>query len=322
MLKYFILLIFLISSYRSSSQTVCVKSFCWVETNGYRYGIPVNKNPKLKSCPIIKVITTQTGIDFGFGLSGKALAKTQRKGEIFLWVLGGSESITITDKKSGGIYIYHFGKELEDKEVYEMVLNDNSKRTSGKLEVETKWIFLQTKYGEWAKIHFDDNYIGKTPYIGSFPLGKHKLRMELNGEKKESILFITEGTKSPIVIGFKPVVVPVDTRKVRPLDEGNFEQNPEYPGGYEQMSKFIRDNLRHPVSFSNKNLLRTVFVAFNISETGKISDVHILRGISFDCDKEAIRIVKMMPKWIPGREYGSAIPIMYQIPIRFPLQQN
>jgi protein TonB len=100
------------------------------------------------------------------------------------------------------------------------------------------------------------------------------------------------------------------------------EQNPEFQGGYEAMLKFLHDKMQYPTLAQESGIQGTVFVQFVVSKTGKISNVKILRGIGGGCDEEAVRVVKEMPNWIPGRQNGQAVPVMFQIPVKFQLQMN
>jgi protein TonB len=100
------------------------------------------------------------------------------------------------------------------------------------------------------------------------------------------------------------------------------EQNPEFSGGYEAMQKFLRDKIQYPTLAQESGIQGTVFVQFVVSKTGKISNVKILRGIGGGCDEEAVRVVKDMPNWIPGRQNGQAVPVMFQIPVKFQLNTN
>jgi TonB family protein len=97
------------------------------------------------------------------------------------------------------------------------------------------------------------------------------------------------------------------------------EQNPEFQGGYEGMQKFLRDKITYPTLAQKSGIQGTVFVQFIIEKTGEISNIKILRGIGGGCDEEAMRVVKEMPKWIPGRQNGEAVSVMFQIPVKFQL---
>jgi TonB family protein len=95
------------------------------------------------------------------------------------------------------------------------------------------------------------------------------------------------------------------------------EKNPEFKGGLDAMLNFLKKNIRYPEKAKKSGVQGTVFVQFVVSKTGEISDVKILRGISQECDEEAIRVVKTMPNWTPGQNEGKDVPVMFQIPIKF-----
>jgi len=99
------------------------------------------------------------------------------------------------------------------------------------------------------------------------------------------------------------------------------EQMPEFPGGEQSMRKFLRDNIRYPQMARESGIYGTVYVTFVVSKTGQISEVKLLRGIGGGCDDEAIRVVKTMPAWIPGRQTGKPVPVQFNLPITFTLSQ-
>lgn len=99
------------------------------------------------------------------------------------------------------------------------------------------------------------------------------------------------------------------------------EQMPSFPGGEAEMYKFIGDNLKYPVVAQESGIQGRVTIRFVVTKTGAISDVTVLRGIDPSCDKEAVRVVKSMPKWIPGKQNGLNVPVYYTLPIVFRLKQ-
>jgi protein TonB len=116
------------------------------------------------------------------------------------------------------------------------------------------------------------------------------------------------------------------TKKVVEPDEDKpllvVEQNPEFSGGYAAMQKFLTDHIQYPTLAQESAIQGTVFISFVVSKTGKISNVKVLRGIGGGCDEEAVRVVKEMPNWIPGRQNGQAVPVQFQIPVKFQLNTN
>lgn len=109
----------------------------------------------------------------------------------------------------------------------------------------------------------------------------------------------------------------------KPVEEKPFvtvEQMPTFPGGEVEMQKFIRDHLRYPVVAQEAGIQGRVTLRFVVSKTGAIENVTVVRGIDPSCDKEAVRVVQSMPKWIPGKQNGLNVPVYFNLPIQFRLQ--
>ena len=87
------------------------------------------------------------------------------------------------------------------------------------------------------------------------------------------------------------------------------------------MQKYIASNLKYPVVAQESGIQGRVTVRFVVSKTGAIEDVNVIRGIDPSCDKEAVRVVKSMPKWIPGKQNGLNVPVYFTLPIVFRLKQ-
>ncbi|HYI78465.1 MAG TPA: energy transducer TonB [Chryseolinea sp.] len=97
------------------------------------------------------------------------------------------------------------------------------------------------------------------------------------------------------------------------------EQQAEFDGGFEAMAKFLAKNMKYPAQARRMGIEGSVFVSFVIDREGNISDPQVIKGISADCDKEAIRVVKMMPPWRPGKQNGKAVKCRFVLPIKFRL---
>jgi TonB family C-terminal domain len=98
------------------------------------------------------------------------------------------------------------------------------------------------------------------------------------------------------------------------------EQMPQFPGGSTEMYKYIYDNLKYPVVDQEMGIQGKVTVRFVVTKTGDISGVELLKGISPTCDKEAMRVIKGMPKWIPGKQNGTPVAVYFTIPITYKLK--
>ena len=98
------------------------------------------------------------------------------------------------------------------------------------------------------------------------------------------------------------------------------EEQPTYPGGDEARIKFLQDNMKYPEEAKELGVQGKVFVTFVVEVDGSITDVRVLRGIGSGCDDEAIRVVKSMPKWVPGKQRGVPVRVQFNLPINFKLQ--
>lgn len=92
---------------------------------------------------------------------------------------------------------------------------------------------------------------------------------------------------------------------------------PEYPGGYEAMIKFVGKNMTYPKAAVKKKIQGVVYVQFIVARDGSVTDVKTLKGIAKESDKEAERVVSLMPKWKPGQLNGENIAVRYVLPISF-----
>lgn len=93
--------------------------------------------------------------------------------------------------------------------------------------------------------------------------------------------------------------------------------NPKYDGGVEAMNKFISENIKMPGDAKMAGVREKVYVAFKVTEDGSLIDVEISRGVMPSMDEEAMRVVKAMPKWIPGTKGGKPTVMRYYIPVDF-----
>jgi len=98
------------------------------------------------------------------------------------------------------------------------------------------------------------------------------------------------------------------------------EEMPEFPGGEEARTRFLLENIKYPQMARESGIQGVVYVTFVVEPDGSISNVRVIRGIGGGCDEEAIRVVKMMPKWIPGNQRGKPVRVQFNMPIKFTLQ--
>lgn len=100
------------------------------------------------------------------------------------------------------------------------------------------------------------------------------------------------------------------------------EEMPEFPGGAMEMMKYIQKNIQYPAMAREAGISGKCFLKFVVNGDGNISDVQILKGVAGcpDCDKEAMRVVKSMPKWKAGKQNGRAVPVYFNLPINFTIK--
>ena len=98
------------------------------------------------------------------------------------------------------------------------------------------------------------------------------------------------------------------------------EEMPEYPGGMEECMKFLSKNIKYPVEAHKNGIQGRVIVSFVITDEGDIEEPVVLRGVDPLLDAEALRLIKMMPKWKPGKQRGKAVNVKFTLPVQFRLQ--
>ena len=117
----------------------------------------------------------------------------------------------------------------------------------------------------------------------------------------------------------------IATEPVKPKEEENkvfdvVEQMPSFPGGQAALMNYLNNNIKYPVIAEEKGIQGRVVVQFVVGKDGHISDVKVAKSVDPSLDKEAVRVVKAMPKWIPGKQNGQAVTVRYTLPVTFRLQ--
>ena len=97
------------------------------------------------------------------------------------------------------------------------------------------------------------------------------------------------------------------------------DELPQFPGGMAEAMKFLAKNIKYPVESQKAKIEGRVIVQFVVKENGKVADIKVMRGVSPELDAEAIRVVGLMPDWIPGKQRGKAVAVKYTMPIMFRL---
>ena len=98
------------------------------------------------------------------------------------------------------------------------------------------------------------------------------------------------------------------------------EQPPSYPGGDAALMEYLNNNISYPTIAQELNIQGKVTCSFVVGKDGSIQDVRVERSVDGSLDKEAVRVIKSMPRWIPGRQGGNAVKVKYYLPVTFRLQ--
>ena len=123
-----------------------------------------------------------------------------------------------------------------------------------------------------------------------------------------------------------PPNIPLGTKNVQvdeEVDQAIFEvveEQPEFPGGMEALLKYLAKNINYPESAVDNGIQGKVMVRFVVERDGSVSAVETYKSVDPALDKEAVRVVKTLPKWKPGRQQGKAVRTRYIVPVVFRLQ--
>lgn len=116
----------------------------------------------------------------------------------------------------------------------------------------------------------------------------------------------------------------IDVPEVGDPDEGKIftvvEEMPGFPGGEEELFKYLRKNIKYPPVARENGMQGRVFVTFVVDKDGKVKDARILKGVGGGCDEEALRVIRAMPDWKPGKQNGRAVSVQYNLPVNFTLK--
>ncbi len=107
--------------------------------------------------------------------------------------------------------------------------------------------------------------------------------------------------------------------EVEPIAFAVVEDKPVFPGGDAALMKFIADNTKYPEIAKENGIQGRVFIQFVIDKVGNVTKVTVAKGVDPYLDAEAQRVVKMLPKWSPGKQRGKPVPVTFVVPINFKL---
>ena len=125
----------------------------------------------------------------------------------------------------------------------------------------------------------------------------------------------TQEYKKEIVVEDEP------EKKVEPEKVfRSVEQMPQFPGGDAALMKFLSSHINYPPMAAEKNVQGKVTLQFVVEKDGRVGEVNVVRSVDKDLDNEAIRVVKLLPKFTPGRQNGQPVRVWYTLPVSFKLQ--
>jgi periplasmic protein TonB len=98
------------------------------------------------------------------------------------------------------------------------------------------------------------------------------------------------------------------------------EEPPRFPGGHDAMLRFLAENIYYPQPARQEAIQGTVYLTFLINTDGSVDNASVLRGVHWSLDEEALRVIRAMPEWIPGKQRGKHVNVQFTMPIRFALE--
>ena len=112
---------------------------------------------------------------------------------------------------------------------------------------------------------------------------------------------------------------PPQDQQLTESEQGNIkvEKQPEFPGGTENLFRFLNENIKYPPKALKLKLEGKVFVGFTVKSDGSVANVDAMRGIGAGCDEEAVRVVKLMPQWKPAENKGKPVDVSLVVPVVF-----
>lgn len=136
---------------------------------------------------------------------------------------------------------------------------------------------------------------------------------------EESTISSSEENNQAVEIKY----VPVEVEEEEPEEQQIFqvvEEMPEFPGGMAECLKFISKNIKYPTIAQENGIQGRVIIQFVVNQDGSIVDPVVMRTVDPYLDKEALRVIQMMPKWKPGKQRGKPVRVKYTVPVTFKLQ--
>ena len=113
--------------------------------------------------------------------------------------------------------------------------------------------------------------------------------------------------------------IQIDDEEVddEPVNFYSVQEQPEFPGGEAALYQYLSNNIHYPEDAMGNDIQGTVWVQFIIDKNGNVTNIKVVRSVDPSLDREAIRVVKSMPRWKPGKQRGKPVRVIFQVPIKF-----
>lgn len=134
-------------------------------------------------------------------------------------------------------------------------------------------------------------------------------RLEANDTKVPNI----ESRETEVDV--EGIYIPADTNDIYMV----VEDPPEFPGGLQALSDYLRDNIKYPEACRKDSIQGRVIISFVVEKDGSISSAEVIKSVHEQLDAEALRVISAMPKWKPGKQRGKVVRVEYAIPIKYRL---
>ena len=142
---------------------------------------------------------------------------------------------------------------------------------------------------------------------------------ENDAEVEETTIQASDETDKAVEVKYVPVEVEEEEVEEQQIFQV-VEEMPEFPGGMSECMKFLGKNIKYPTISQENGVQGRVIVQFVVNRDGSIVDAVVARGVDPYLDKEALRVVGLMPKWKPGKQRGKEVRVKYTLPVMFRLQ--
>jgi len=219
--------------------------------------------------------------------------------------------------------VYLFRKEL--KNVHEFIADEGALKFSGSKKEYALLLVSQT---------FEtpiNNLVN--PFFNQKLLKQRIMMIQKNKSQKSALLkyllavplFVLMLTLSSASIAKNEAVISSEKAALLPQQKDTriftaVEHAPDFPGGVDKFYKFLQQNIKYPAEARNKKVEGKVFVSFIVEKDGALSNLKIIRYLGAGCGNEALRVMKLSPKWNPGVQNGHKVRVQYTLPIAFTLK--